>query len=144
MTSICISKLNYVWAILVKMIILISLLSSCVTAKFPLCPKLSKTDPSSITYVNKKLFDICKARKISITVLSPTIVELKASYKQIKWLQNNYHIILCEFDQTKIPNDSQVYTTCMLNARNWIKIVQGRNPGILMLDSTHFCSVCCE
>lgn len=120
-------------------------LSSCTTTKlFPLCPKLGKTKPSSIPGVSKTMYDICQSRNIKITVLSSTTVELQASSKQMKWLQNNYFIILCDFDQHSVLIDEKVYSGCMNKAKEWIKIVQGKNPETLMLDGTTYCDVCCE
>lgn len=90
------------------------------------------------------MYDICQERHIKITVLSSTTVELRANCKQIKWLQDNYFIILCDFNQYSIAHDERIYSDCMNKAKEWIKIVQGKNPETLMLNGTTYCAVCCE
>jgi hypothetical protein len=118
--------------------------TSCKTSKFPVCTKLSNTKQSNIEGISTTLLKVCNERKISITVLSSTIIELRGSIRQMKWLQNNYHILMCDFDQTKISLDESTYTSCMSNAKDWIKIVQTNRPDSLMIDRTIFCPNCCE
>lgn len=126
------------------LIITICIFCSCRTSKFPVCAKLSNTKPSSIEGVSSTLLKICTDRNISITVLSSTVIELKGSIKQMKWLQNNYHILMCDFDQTKVALDESTYISCMSNAKDWIKIVQSNRPDTLMIDQTKYCPNCCQ
>lgn len=130
--------LNYLFVVVVV------LLYSCRTAKFPVCTKLSDTKPSSIEGVSTTLLRVCNEHHISITVLSSTIIELRGSIKQMKWLQENYHILMCDFDQSEVSLDESTFTSCMSNAKDWIKIVQSNRPDTLMIDQTKFCANCCK
>jgi hypothetical protein len=113
---------------------------SCTTAKFPVCTKLSNQKPSSIPGVNQTLFKILQDRHLSVTTLSSTVIEIQGTKRQMKWLQKNYPFILCDFDQKKEAMDNSVYTSCMSNAREWIKVVQGKRPDTLMSPSINFFS----
>ncbi len=120
------------------------IITSCRTSKFPICTKLSNTKPSSVEGISSTLLKVCNERNISITVLSSTIVELRGSVRQMKWIQNNYHILVCDFDQTKVSLDESTYISCMSHAKDWIKIVQSSRPDTLMIDQTKYCPNCCE
>lgn len=126
------------------MLLLILLMQGCLSVNLPVCTSLSKGNPSTLPGIGKKLFLVCEERNIKITVLSSTITQFEGSRKQIKWLQQNYPILLCDFNQDAVIMDEQVYTTCMANAKKWIAIVQGPNPEKLMLASTHYASVCVQ
>jgi hypothetical protein len=62
----------------------------------------------------------------------------------MKWLQKNYHILMCDFDQKSVAKDEDVYTTCMANSKKWIEIVQGPHPENLMDPHYKYSSVCVE
>jgi hypothetical protein len=123
------------------LICLIGLLS-CTKSLFPLCPRLSDTKPSNQNGISKTLFDICKERKIKITILSTNIAEFSGPYKQMKWLQDNYHILICDFDQDTSILGRTEYTNCLSKSQDWIKIIQSTNPGNLMLDGSLYCPTC--
>lgn len=127
-----------------KILIISLTLFSCKTSKFPICSKLTNTKPSNIEGINSTLLKVCQERNIKITVLSSTMIELRGSIKQMKWLQNNYHILMCDFDQSKIALDESTYTSCISHAHQWIKIVQENTPDILMTDQTKYCAICCQ
>lgn len=118
-------------------------LYSCSTTKLPLCPKLSKDNPSSTLGISQTLYAICLERNIKITVLSSTVGEFKGSKRQIRWLSNNYYIIICDFDQSSVVNDQAIFGACMNNSKKWIQVIKGKNPETLMLDEI-YCSICCK
>lgn len=119
-------------------------LTSCHTIKLPLCPKLSTTKPSPKSGISKTLYDICNEKNIKVTVLSSTVAEFKGSKIKLRWLVANYCIILCDFNQQTVSNDKAYYEGCMANAAKWIEIVQGDRLDTLMLNSTNYCTNCCE
>jgi len=123
--------------------ILITLVLSCKTAKFPIYKKLSDTKPSSIAGIGKTLFDECQKRHIQITILSTNIAEFKGSLRQMRWLQKNYHILICDFDQDTSLLGAPDYTQCITYSEYWIKVIQSGNPQLLMpTDSDSYCHTC--
>lgn len=120
----------------------ILLLSGCCVNRFPLCEKLSDTKPSPQECIGTTLFKVCKKRHITITVLSSNIAEFKGPRMQMKWLQDNYHILLCDFDQVTTILGADEYTRCISHSKEWLKIVQSKNLDNLMLDGTLYCPVC--
>jgi hypothetical protein len=115
---------------------------SCSKRLFPLCPKLSNTKPSEKIGVGKTIFDVCNERKIKITILSTNIAEFSGSTKDIKWLQENYHILICDFDQEKSLLGRTEYTNCLAKSEEWIKLIQNKKIDELMLDGTLYCPTC--
>lgn len=124
-------------------ILLIVTVSSCSTIQLPLCASLAKTKPSQKEGISKTLFQICQEKNIEVTVLSSTVAEFKGSSKNIKWLLNNYPIIICDFDQESIAQDERTYRTCMINSEKWIKIMLNGKPEDLMLDESEY-SICVD
>jgi hypothetical protein len=110
--------------------------------KFPLCCRLAKTKPSAQECVGKNLYEICNKKGIKITVLSSNIAEFKGTKRQMRWLQNNYHILLCDFNQDTTIFGKDDYITCISHAKEWIKIIQGKKLENLMQEGTNYCPVC--
>jgi|SRR5579863_5291476 len=112
------------------------------SAKFPICRKLSDTKPSAMAGIGKDLFDVCQKRHIVITLLSENVAEFKGPVRQMKWLQENYHFLICDFDQSSGTLGAKDYVSCLSHSGTWIKIIQGSNPQRLMLDTTIYCANC--
>lgn len=121
---------------------LFSLLAACSVKKFPLCCRLAKTKPSPQECIGKNLYEACKKRHIKIEVLSSDIAEFKGPKRQMKWLQDNYHILVCDFDQDTTTLGKDEYTSCISHAKEWIKIVQSKKLENLMQDGTLYCPNC--
>jgi hypothetical protein len=116
---------------------------SCTTcAHFPICTKLSDSKPSPMKGIGQCLFNVCQQRHITITLLSENVAEFSGPVKQMKWLQDNYHFLLCDFNQSSGTLGPRQYVSCTLHAKSWIKIIQSANPQWLMLDTTIYCANC--
>lgn len=127
------------------MVIVLSSCAGCIrTVYFPICTSLSKTKPSAIPGIGKSLFDVCTEKGIHITILSSTIAEFSGPKSAMRWLQKNYHILICDFDQSAVAKDESMYTTCMANSEKWIQIVQGARPQDLMNSAYSYPAVCVE
>lgn len=124
-------------------ILFILIFTSCQTVKLPLCKSLSDTKPSAIDCISKTLDGICSKKNIEYTVLSSTIAEFKGSKKQIKWLIENYPIIICDFEHDSVDNDRRVYRTCMTKAEDWIKLIRDNKEEDLMNEETSY-SICVD
>lgn len=116
--------------------------------RVPLCPKLAVQSYSNPAMpeavVNKYAAAQAQAKKLTITPLSSFVAEVSGDKKKVKWFEENYIFMVCAFDSAQVPNDEQVYITCTQYARRWIDIVQSAKPEDLMLQETHFASVCAQ
>lgn len=126
-------------------LLLLFIVPSCCIKQFPLCLKMSQTKPSADAMergIGKTLSEVCKEKHITITVLSDYAAEFKGTKKNMKWLQANYHILLCDFDECSTAISANDAVSCLSNAQSWIQIVQNSRHVDLMKDGTHYCPVC--
>jgi hypothetical protein len=118
-------------------------LSGCCKKYFPLCPKLANTKRSSeIDNVGKVMLEACKKHHITIEVLSSNIAIFRGTKRQMRWLEANYHILLCDFDQENSVLGANEYTSCLSHAKNWIAMIETGNFEDLMKSGTIYCPVC--
>jgi hypothetical protein len=120
----------------------------CQHLDFPLCPVLARTkpapDPDKIYYQNvgASLYNGCKKHHIRITVLSENVAEFSGTKRHLKWLQDNYHILLCDFDELSDKNAENDYISCAAHVKEWIKIIQSGKMDDLMNNSSKYCINC--
>ena len=124
---------------------LIFLVFGCCTEKLPLCLKLSQTKPSPVPTqrgVGRTLSEVCEKKNIKITVLSDGVAEFKGSKRNMKWLQANYHILLCDFDENSATISAEKAVVCLSKTKEWIQLVQSPSYSRLLDDGTYYCQTC--
>jgi hypothetical protein len=127
---------------LLSLVIIMAMEACRSSAKLPLCHRFSDSKPSNTAGIGRDLFDAAKKRHIEITVLSDNVAEFTGPKKDIKWLEDNYPFLMCDFDQSAGTLGRQEYVSCISHAKVWIRLVQSRKPEQLMLDSTIYCQNC--
>jgi hypothetical protein len=126
-------------------LILAMALTGCVSANFPLCPKLAAQSYQGAqpnTVISSYLWTQAKERRIKISPTSAFTAELSGSAKSLAWFRQNYAAMLCSFDDQQITNDESVYSVCMKHAQEWVRIVQSDHPENLMLQETLYAATC--
>lgn len=135
-------KPNRTWLVPV-VVVLFFVTSGCTrSAVLPLCERLAQTKPSALGGVGETLYAVCAQRGISISVLSSTAAEFSGPKRQLLWLQDNYHLLVCDFNLRDSSIPRAAYTSCQTHSRQWVALLRAGQPEKLMLDGTDFCDVC--
>lgn len=137
----CYLKPNQKWVL--PVIVLLLIVTGCArSAILPLCERLASTKPSAIAGVGQTLYAVCAQRGITITVLSSTAAEFRGPKRQLQWLQENYHLLVCDFDLSDAHVSVNDYTSCQTHSRQWVAILLAGQPENMMLSGTLFCDLC--
>lgn len=122
------------------------LISGCSTVSLPLCPRIAElsyeeTDASK-SEMNKYLAEAVRARNISVMNVGPFEAEYQGSWREIRWLEQNYPALLCAFSPSRVIDPTAVHTACMDRAPGWISVVKGGRIDNLFLDDYGYKSSC--
>jgi hypothetical protein len=114
----------------------------------PLCPRLAQLSYETREAGNGKLVGsflqaAADARGIQIQLLSSFVAEFRGPPHQIRWLEQNYAMLLCAFNSALVIDDQAVYTSAMNHAEDWIALVREGRHKDLMLSQYKFCNNCC-
>ena len=114
----------------------------CCSERLPLCLTMSRTKPSVQPNIGETLYEVCKAKHITITVLSSSVAEFRGSRKNMKWLQDNYRILLCDFNEESTSVGGNEAMKCLSHASLWMQIVKSGKLEELMQRNAKYCTDC--